>query len=87
MFNTPQQARDAVEIEHTAYVSKNSGVQFPKITDVGDVTYATIGESPELIVIARCTIAVRTELKAKFSGKGFDLANAINDRATAICMP
>jgi hypothetical protein len=87
MFNTPQQARDAVEIEHTAYASQHSGVQFPKITDMGDVTYATIGESPEQVVVARCTVAIRVELKAKFSAKGLELARTIDDRAKAVCLP
>jgi hypothetical protein len=87
LFNTPQQALDAVEIEHTAYTSKHKGVQFPKITDLADVTYATIGESPELVILARCTVAVRVELKAKFSPDGLKLARTIDDRARAICLP
>lgn len=84
-FDTAQQALDAVVIEKTAYSSNLATATFPRVKDLGDLAYGTIGQEQELFLLARCRVAVRIELPREYGTEIAKFARKIDDRAKAIC--
>jgi hypothetical protein len=82
-FNTPADALAAVQKETTG---AGKGVTMSRAPGQGDLAFSTAGRSPEMTIMARCSVAVRIELPGEAKDHAVFIRK-VDDRITAICLP